>query len=288
VSDSETATVRLAHAAEVEQGERFAFGENWARFLEVLDEERILEAERSLEAMLGPGALSGASFLDIGCGSGLFSLAALRLGARRVHSFDFDPSSVACAQALRQRFAPADRTWTVGVGSALDADYLASLGGFDVVYSWGVLHHTGSMWAALDQAARRVAPGGALFISIYNDQGFRSRVWAVVKRTYNRLPRRPRTAFAVIVMAPYELASVARWTARGRPWRYVQTWTRYQRTRGMSRWHDLVDWVGGYPFEVAAPAAVVDACRPHGLVLERLVPTRGLGCNEFVFRRPSP
>src|SRR5919107_5417968 len=92
---------------------RFAFGRNWQRFLAVVDEKRIAEAERSLRTMLALDSLEGRTFLDIGCGSGLFSLAALRLGATRVHSFDFDADSVACARSLRQRYAPADRTWTV-------------------------------------------------------------------------------------------------------------------------------------------------------------------------------
>src|SRR4029079_9914222 len=75
---------------------RFPFGRNWASFLGVLSEARIQEAERSLREMLGARRISGATLLDAGSGSGLFSLAAMRLGARRVHSFDFDAESVAC------------------------------------------------------------------------------------------------------------------------------------------------------------------------------------------------
>lgn len=93
------------HAAEIAMGRRFAFGENWRRFLETLSEERVREAGRSLREMLEMPSLSGLSFLDVGCGSGLFSLAARRLGAR-VRSFDYDPASVACALELRRRFFP--------------------------------------------------------------------------------------------------------------------------------------------------------------------------------------
>src|SRR6476620_5141731 len=132
---------------EILSGQRFEFGEHWSSFLRLVDEERVHAAEVSLAEMLGRDDLSGQRFLDIGCGSGLFSLAARRLGAR-VHSFDYDRQSVACTVHLRERFFAHDAGWTVQQGSALDADYLASLGQFEVVYSWGVLHHTGNMQRA--------------------------------------------------------------------------------------------------------------------------------------------
>src|SRR5438552_3724974 len=138
--------------AEVEQCKRFEFGKNWARFLAILDEERIIEAEQSLVQMLNLTNLEEKSFLDVGSGSGLFSLAARRLGAR-VHSFDYDPQSVACTEFLRERHFPVDPDWTVEQGSVLDRCYLRRLGTFDIVYSWGVLHHTGAMWQALRNVA---------------------------------------------------------------------------------------------------------------------------------------
>src|ERR1035438_9421685 len=134
---------------EIAARERFAFGENWQRFLSLLDESRVLQAEDSLRRMLEVSDLRGKTFIDIGCGSGLFSLAARRLGAR-VQCFDYDPQSVACAQELRRRYFPQDPDWRVEEGSALDTGYLGGLGSFDVVYSWGVLHHTGAMWHGLD------------------------------------------------------------------------------------------------------------------------------------------
>src|SRR3712207_6062570 len=161
---------------EVQQGDRFKFGENWQRFLLVLNDERIAEAEKSLKQMLEVEDLQGKSFLDIGSGSGLFSLAARRLGAK-VRSFDYDPQSVACTQELKRRYFADDLNWTIEQGSVLDVDYVKSLGQFDIVYSWGVLHHTGAMWQALENASLPVADGGYLFIAIYNDQGGKSRQW---------------------------------------------------------------------------------------------------------------
>src|SRR5688572_10502146 len=132
------------HAGEVASGSRFEFGKNWSAFLTLLDDDRIAAAVGSLRAMLEVKDLKGKTFLDIGSGSGLFSLAARRLGAK-VHSFDFDSSSFACTCELRTRYFPNDQDWRVEQGSALDAAYVASLGKFDIVYSWGVLHHTGEM-----------------------------------------------------------------------------------------------------------------------------------------------
>jgi 2-polyprenyl-6-hydroxyphenyl methylase/3-demethylubiquinone-9 3-methyltransferase len=280
------AELLTAHSEQVDRGERFEFGENWRRFLDVLDDERIAEAERSLREMLGIDSLAGRSFLDVGSGSGLFSLAARRLGAERVHSFDFDPASVACTRELRQRYFADDPGWTVEQGSVLDRDFVSRLGRWDVVYSWGVLHHTGAMWEAIGHAESTVAGGGTFFLSIYNDQGLKSRIWTALKRTYNRLPAALRTPFTVLVMGPRELAGFGLAVLQGQPSRYVRSWTEYKRTRGMSRWRDIVDWIGGYPFEVAKPEQVFDFLHPRGFELERLLTCAGgLGCNQYVFSR---
>ena len=270
------------HSTEVKGGKRFEFGANWAMFLQKLDDARIDEAVRSLSQMLGVDSLAGKRFLDIGSGSGLFSLAARKLGAE-VTSFDFDPQSVACTMQLRQRYFPEDRQWRIHEGSVLDTDFLESQGYFDIVYSWGVLHHTGQMWRALENAARRVGDGGALFIAIYNDQGRASRTWLTVKKAYNGLPR----GLKWLVLWPAFLRLWAptsvRDLLRGKP---GDTWRQVKATRGMDPWRDVVDWVGGLPFEVATPDAIFDFHRKLGFALDRLKTCGGgLGCNEFVFHR---
>lgn len=271
-----------ASQAEIAARDRFAFGENWQRFLSILDESRILKAEDSLRRMLEVSDLRGKTFLDIGCGSGLFSLAARRLGAR-VHCFDYDLQSVACAQELRRRYFAEDPDWRIEEGSVLDAGYLGGLGCFNVVYSWGVLHHTGAMWQALGNTAGLVAPDGKLFIAIYNDQGKISDRWRAIKRAYNRLPRSLRFLVTIPVLVHLYWRRTLKDFLRGHPF---ETWRNDGKQRGMSPWRDLTDWVGGYPFEVAKPEAILDFYVCRGFRLTRLTTCGGsLGCNEYVFVR---
>jgi 2-polyprenyl-6-hydroxyphenyl methylase/3-demethylubiquinone-9 3-methyltransferase len=270
------------HTEEAKRGERFEFGANWTRFLESLDEARIASAESSLCHMLGTDSLQGKTFVDIGCGSGLFSLAARRLGAT-IHSFDYDPKSVNCTAELRRRYFADDSQWTVEAGSALDAAYLSALGKFDVVYSWGVLHHTGDMASALANAAGLVAPGGKLFIAIYNDQGDRSRRWRWIKKRYNHSSKVGRFVIVSLIMAHFWWKPMLTDLLSGHPGR---TWRQYRRHRGMSPVWDAVDWTGGYPFEVATPELIFDFYRVRGFSMVKLKTCQNEGCNQFVFQPP--
>ena len=262
---------------------RFAFGENWQRFLSVLDEDRIRTAESSLREMLRVGDLRGRTFLDVGSGSGLFSLAARRLGAE-VTSFDRDAQSIACTTELRRRFASGDdSSWKIQSGDVLDAPFLAALGQWDVVYAWGVLHHTGALWTALGNTADLVKPGGTLFISIYNDQGMWSRCWLMLKKLYvsSSFGRITATALGT---AYFVLTGLKADLVRLR--NPLTSYRNYRKNRGMSIWHDWIDWFGGYPFEVARPADIVDFFVERGFVLITLRTVGGsLGTNQFVFRR---
>jgi len=264
--------------------ERFAFGKNWQRFLSHLTDERIQEAEKSLRNMLGRESLAGLTFLDIGSGSGLFSLAARRLGAT-VRSFDYDTDSVACTEELKRRYEEHKESWVVTRGDVLDESFVGGLGLYDIVYSWGVLHHTGNMLKALEQAGTCVKPGGQLFIAIYNDQGSASRRWLTFKKIYcsGTMGRFITTvlgsAYFMLVCLKEDLVRLQN------PFkRYFE----YKKNRGMSIFTDWIDWFGGYPFEVAKPEVLFDFYRERGFTLEKLVTVgSNLACNELVFRRKN-
>jgi 2-polyprenyl-3-methyl-5-hydroxy-6-metoxy-1,4-benzoquinol methylase len=261
---------------EIRDGNRFAFGKNWSKFLKEVDNDRICQAERSLCDMLKVEDLQGVRFLDVGSGSGLFSLAARRLGAT-VHSFDYDPQSVACTNEIKRRYFPDDPQWIIERGSVLDEKFIRRLNCFDVVYSWGVLHHTGQMYPSFENVIQAVAANGQLFISIYNDQGLTSKYWAWVKRATNK--NTIARYFLIAIHAPYLFGM--RWLVRAIS-------GRRSLERGMSLWHDMIDWLGGYPFEVAKPEEVFHFFRGKGFSLEALKTCGGrLGCNEYVFRRQA-
>ncbi|HVW01140.1 MAG TPA: class I SAM-dependent methyltransferase [Planctomycetaceae bacterium] len=261
----------------------FSFGRNWQKFLERLDEASIERARKSLVDFLELPSLEGRTFVDVGCGSGLFSLAAWQLGADRVVSIDVDPASVACAEYLREKYASSSERWEIRSGSALDREFLASLGQFDIVYSWGVLHHTGAMWQAIENVHALVRPGGMFELAIYNDcRGFpSSQLWRSIKRLYARggpLVRGPMTA-------GYLSTFFAALLLRGRnPVRYVREYG--QRSgRGMSFYRDVVDWLGGYPYEFATAAEVADFHVRRGFKTLKIIETQRIGCNQFLFRR---
>ncbi len=264
---------------QVADGERFEFGANWKAFLKTLTGERISVAEQSLVEMLAGPPATGQTFLDIGCGSGLFSLAARKLGYK-VHSFDFDKQSVACALSLKEKYFPNDEKWTIEEASVLNNEFLSGLGKFDVVYSWGVLHHTGHMWQALENIAMTVKEGGKLFVAIYNDQGLRSRIWLSVKKLYNANGFTRLLVKSIFI--PYFIVTSFCWDILSfkNP---LRRYREYQKLRGMSIVTDWIDWLGGYPFEVAAPKKIIDLYTAKGFVLDKIKITRRLGCNEFIF-----
>lgn len=267
-------TEKPQHEKEILKKERFSFGGNWKKYLQRIEESSIADARGSLIDMLRVKNLNGKTFIDVGSGSGLFSLAASELGAK-VTSFDYDPLSVQCTKTIQDNFYTGDKKdWIICSGSILDVEFVNSLGKYDYVYSWGVLHHTGNMNGAFKNINRLVKEGGFLFISIYNDQGLLSKYWKAIKISYNRyVLLRP---FIVLIhfICPV-LPSIA-----------IKKIKQVNLPRGMKVWYDLLDWLGGYPFEVAKPEEILGIFRGMNYSLIEMKTVGGKhGCNEFVFHK---
>jgi 2-polyprenyl-3-methyl-5-hydroxy-6-metoxy-1,4-benzoquinol methylase len=265
---------------------RFCFGANWRRFVADVDSDRLTAAANSLMSVLGVDEVREKTFLDVGSGSGLFSAAAVSLSAARVHSFDFDEHSVEATREVKRRFFPDAVGWTIERGDILDRAYLSRLGQWDVVHAWGVVHHTGAMWRALENLFPLLKDGGHLYVAIYNDQGAMSSYWAGVKRLYVHSPTAIQTVMEYLFFTWFAAGWLCADVLRSHNPR-----ARYGKMtrRGMSAYRDVVDWIGGYPFEAARPETVFRFCQDRGLRLRELKTCGGRhGCNEFVFVKDAP
>jgi 2-polyprenyl-6-hydroxyphenyl methylase/3-demethylubiquinone-9 3-methyltransferase len=260
----------------------FAFGENWADFAKSLDSEAISHAEAGLAKLLDAHDIAGKSFLDIGCGSGVHALAALRFGAARVMGVDIDPNSVAAAKGVLNRFA-AEGPWSIEALSVFKLDP-ARLGVFDIVYSWGVLHHTGDMFGAIGHAANMVRPGGLFAIALYRPTTL-DPFWVAEKRWYSGASNGTQAAARSIYMAALRAGHLV----KGRS--FARFRDSYVSRRGMSLDHDVHDWLGGYPYESIGADELAD--HMAGLGFEEVkrfargkdLGLLGSGCDEFVYRR---
>ena len=266
---------------EVLSGRRFQFGDNWKNYLKTLSNEKINVATKSIQELLAINNLEGKTFLDIGCGSGLMSLAARKLGAK-VTSFDYDKNSVECAKYLKQQFFQDDPSWKILEGSVLDANFLRDLGEFDIVYSWGVLHHTGNMWEALGNALIPLSLDfGILAIAIYNDNGIESDIWLQIKSFYNS-GNLQSYLVRLLFLPIFTLRTITSGLIKHKNPFYV--FKNYRNKRGMNVYYDWIDWLGGYPFEVASVEEIFRFYKNKGGVLINLKSTSTNANNQFVFK----
>lgn len=253
----------------------FSFGRNWKSYLEGVSATEVSVAEQDLTNWLG--SVRGKRVIDVGSGSGINSLSFHRLGAQSVHSFDYDKYSVEATRSLKAKHGNFPN-WTIEQGSVLDADYVESLGTFDIVYSWGVLHHTGDMWSAIDNVIKLIAPGGTLWIALYVEGPKYARDLALKRRFNAAGPLGKRVMIARKVLR--KMASAAKHGRNPLAWNRTVG-------RGMNVYYDIVDWLGGLPYEVADEDAVVRFARERGLVLERIKVMGEGDLSNYVFSYPA-
>lgn len=255
--------------------ERFGFGKNWKSFSEHLRPQDYFGAKESLGKLLPD--IKDKTFIDVGCGSGLFAIAAVALGAKKVLGVDVDPECIATSGKLVDeisRWDPQVRKDAIEfvVESILDEN--AKPQRYDIVYSWGVLHHTGDMYKAFDAIKNLVEDRGVLVLAIYN-RHFTSLLWKAVKYTYVKSPEFIRKIMVWLFVVVKFFGVLI--TSRQNP---------LKRNRGMHYYTDVVDWVGGYPYEYASIDEVRGFFEAHGFALKNCIKTAGFtGCNEFVFEK---
>jgi len=260
----------------------FRFGDNWRSYARTITQGHIDRAVAGLRELVADDC-EDRTFLDIGCGSGIHSLAASILGAK-VTAIDIDPASV---EATRSVLTAHGFPEVVPRQASVFDLNPATFGQLDIVYSWGVLHHTGDMWRAVSKAADLVRPGGRLVLALYDKTpccGF----WRAEKAWYtNASEARQRQARAFYVML-FRLKCLL--TGQS----FSKSVASYESNRGMDYYHDLHDWMGGYPYQSARPLEVREFLQARGFRQTVFLPSGvrigmfGSGCSQYTFVRDAP
>jgi len=260
----------------------FSFGKNWHKYLkEFYDQDKLNEAIKSLKQFMNIQDFKGKIFLDIGCGTGMFSLAAYKLGAKELISIDIDPYSVKCCNLLRKK-ENNPSSWKVLEGSILDKNIISQLLKADIVYSWGVLHHTGKMWEAISNTMNLVSPNGLLYIAIYNErQGLMSsKFWLKIKKLYNSVPDAGKLIMEYLFIIYFFTVGIIKMENR------FKSIKNYKSKRGMSWRRDITDWLGGYPYEFAKAKKIIEFVKKRNFEILNLKNVKnGTGNNEFLFEK---
>ena len=260
---------------------RYGFGKNWEQFVKQhFNPERVEISKKYMLNFLKMDNLQGKYFLDIGCGSGLHSLAALQAGAARIVSFDLDPGSVKTALTLKE-YAGNPSHWTVLQGSILDDSFISQIEPADIAYSWGVLHHTGALWKSFENAAGLMNTSGVFYVALYTEtyvEGLPKEYWLSVKQNYNRA-----SSFGKKVMEVRHLWMFYLYKRIRNIPHLIKQVKEYKALRGMELYTNLKDWLGGWPMEYSSQEEVIDHAHDLGLSLINF--KSGEANLEYVFCR---
>jgi len=265
----------------INRGERFNFGLNWQNYNINLNEDILKKATISMQKLLGVENLIEKKFLDVGSGSGIMSLVAANMGAY-VYSFDFDENSYQATKLLKEKFHVNNDNWDIKLGSVLNREFMESYKDFDIVYSWGVLHHTGDLKNALNNVLLPLSKNGTLVLAIYNDQGFKSKIWEKIKKSYCKSKFKKIIINIIFIPFFFTISLLIGLIKYKNPFHQFLKYSSY---RGMAIYHDWIDWLGGYPFEYLKPEEIIMFFLRRGFSLKNLKTTNSLGCNEFVFKK---
>lgn len=264
---------------EKEEELRFLFGKNWNNFIQFhFSEERVNISKKNLLAFLEVGDLANWDVLDIGSGSGLHSLAMVKAGAKTVTSFDYDEQSYSTTSYLAKKFG--SNNWTVRQGSVLDSNFMSSLPSYQLVYSWGVLHHTGNVWKALENASEKVKSNGLFFIALYSKDALAEEpeYWLNIKKRYNKGSGLTKRLLELWYIVKFELGY--------NPFAFfsfLNKYRTYKTQRGMNKLVDIRDWLGGWPMEFVGDKDAVFYLEKRGFELVKM--KTGEANTEFLFRK---
>jgi SAM-dependent methyltransferase len=257
----------------------FNFGSNWKNYSKyALSGKKIETAKLHFDKLFENIDLNEKSFLDIGFGQGLSLLIATEKNANTV-GCDINPL---CSEVLlfnMKMFNNNLNEIPVVIGSINDETTVENIlklndgNLFDIVHSWGVLHHTGNMWKAIEKSKNLVTKNGIFVIAIYNKH-FTAKFWHLIKKVYNSsgwfIKNLMLAGYLPLIFIRYLL--------------YFQNPMKLP--RGMNIYYDAIDWLGGYPYQYASIDEILDYMNQNGFTQVRIVKTSGFtGCNEFVFKK---